>query len=87
MDGMYEYRYQTHALLLELDACNAGLMALVARQQIGTEQWEAALKQQQAVFKSWQAHARGGAQWHQDSADGPGVAPNVVPMRATTSAR
>lgn len=87
MDGMYEYRYQTHALLLELDACNTGLMALVARQQIGTAQWDAAIAQQQAVFKSWQAHARAGGDFHQHATPVPSVSLNVAPLRAPTSAR
>lgn len=57
MDAMYEYRYQTHSLLLRLDASTSGLMALVARQQIGTAQWHEAVQAQERLFEQWQAHA------------------------------
>ena len=87
MDAMYEYRYQTHALLLKLDACNAGLMALVARQQIGTARWEEALLEQQVIFKQWQSHLRTGMDWQTDTVIAAAPFSNQMSLRPVTAAR
>jgi hypothetical protein len=51
-----DFRFTTHQLLLALDASTVEMMKLVAASAMGTPEWKAASRLQQASFAALQIH-------------------------------
>jgi hypothetical protein len=55
MSNLDDYRFQSHRLLLELDAATTNLMMLVLARQLEGTPWTAATNRQKLAYDAWAA--------------------------------
>lgn len=55
MSNLDDYRFQSHLLLLELDAATTNLMMLVSARQLEGAPWIAATNRQKLAYDAWAA--------------------------------
>ena len=55
MASIDDFRFESHQLLLELDAATMGMMTLVSSRCVSGPEWDAANKRQQEAYKCWDA--------------------------------
>ena len=48
-----DFRFQSHALLVELDAATNQLMMLVVADELSGNRWDEALARQSAAYSAW----------------------------------
>ena len=53
MASIEDFRYESHKLLLELDASTMGMMMLVSSRCVSGPEWEAATKRQHDAYERW----------------------------------
>ncbi len=53
MTSIDDFRFESHQLLLELDAATMGMMMLVSSKCISGPEWETATKRQHDAYESW----------------------------------
>ena len=53
MTSIDDFRFESHQLLLELDAATMGMMMLVSSKCISGPEWENATKRQHDAYESW----------------------------------
>jgi hypothetical protein len=54
-----DFRFQSHVLLVELDAATTKLMMLVAAGELSGGHWEEALARQSSAYTAWISAAKG----------------------------
>lgn len=55
MASIEDFRYESHKLLLELDASTMGMMMLVSSRCVSGPEWVAATKRQHDAYDRWDA--------------------------------
>lgn len=55
MASIDDFRFESHQLLLELDAATMGMMTLVSSRCVSGPEWDAANKRQYEAYKCWDA--------------------------------
>ncbi|MDQ0123538.1 hypothetical protein J2W17_002485 [Pseudomonas lini] len=55
MSNQDDFRFQSHYLLLELDAATNHLMMLVSARQVKGYPWDEAAKRQKLAYEAWAA--------------------------------
>ena len=55
MASIDDFRFESHQLLLELDAATMGMMTLVSSRRVSGPEWDAASKRQHDAYKCWDA--------------------------------
>ena len=55
MASIDDFRFESHKLLLELDAATMGIMQLVSSRCVSGPAWEAATKRQHDAYECWDA--------------------------------
>lgn len=55
MASIDDFRFESHRLLLELDAATMGMMALVSSRCVSGPEWDAANERQHVAYKCWDA--------------------------------
>jgi hypothetical protein len=55
MASIDDFRFESHKLLLELDAATMGMMQLVSSRCVSGLDWEIAAKRQRDAYKCWDA--------------------------------
>ncbi|MEB0226307.1 hypothetical protein [Pseudomonas sp. 10S4] len=55
MASIDDFRFESHQLLLELDAATMGMMMLVSSGCVSGPEWDAANKRQHDAYKCWDA--------------------------------
>ena len=55
MASIDDFRFESHQLLLELDAATMGMMTLVSSRCVSGPEWDAANKRQHEAYKCWDA--------------------------------
>ena len=58
MSNLDDYRFQSHQLLLELDAANTHLMMLVSARQIDGPLWMGAADRHRLAYEAWAGFLR-----------------------------
>lgn len=53
MSNSDDFRFQSHHLLLELDAATNQLMMLISGRQAAGHQWDQAAKRQKQAYEAW----------------------------------
>ncbi len=53
MTSIDDFRFESHQLLLELDAATMGMMMLVSSKCISGPEWETATKRQHDAYERW----------------------------------
>lgn len=53
MNGIDDFRFESHKLLVELDAATTRMMMLVASKIVSGPEWEEASKDHKAAFAAW----------------------------------
>lgn len=53
MNNLDDYRFQSHELLLELDAATTNLMMLVSARQLEGTLWNEATYRQKLAYETW----------------------------------
>jgi hypothetical protein len=54
-----DFRFQSHALLVELDAATNQLMMLVVAGELSGSRWDGAFSRQSAAYSAWVAAVTG----------------------------
>ncbi|MNI57505.1 hypothetical protein D3C73_1125710 [compost metagenome] len=54
-----DFRFQSHVLLVELDAATTKLMMLVVAGELSGSRWDEAFAQQSAAYSAWVSVATG----------------------------
>jgi hypothetical protein len=54
MASIDDFRFESHQLLLELDAATLGMMMLVSARCVSGPEWEAATKRQHDAYERWE---------------------------------
>lgn len=55
MASIDDFRFESHQLLLELDAATMGMMTLVSSRCVSGPVWDAANKRQHDAYQCWDA--------------------------------
>ena len=55
MPSIDDFRFESHHLLLELDAATMGMMTLVSSRCVSGPAWDAANERQREAYRSWDA--------------------------------
>jgi hypothetical protein len=55
MESIDDFRFESHKLLLALDAATMGMMELVSSRCVSGPAWEAATKRQRDAYARWDA--------------------------------
>lgn len=55
MASIDDFRFESHQLLLELDAATMGMMTLVSSRCVSGPEWDAANNRQHEAYKCWDA--------------------------------
>jgi hypothetical protein len=53
MASIDDFRFESHQLLLELDAATMGMMQLVSSKCVSGPNWDAAIKRQHDAYERW----------------------------------
>jgi hypothetical protein len=55
MASIDDFRFESHKLLLELDAATMGMMQLISSRCVSGPDWEIATKRQHDAYERWDA--------------------------------
>lgn len=55
MPSVEDFRIQSHAYLIELDAATMGMMTLVSSKRVSGPEWEEATKRHHDAYEIWNA--------------------------------
>ena len=55
MASIDDFRFESHQLLLELDAATMGMMTLVSSRCVSGPAWDAANERQREAYRNWDA--------------------------------
>lgn len=55
MPSIDDFRFESHQLLLELDAATMGMMTLVSSRCVSGPAWDAANERQREAYRNWDA--------------------------------
>jgi hypothetical protein len=53
MPSVEDFRIQSHAFLIELDAATMGMMTLVSSKRVSGPEWEEATKRHHDAYEMW----------------------------------